>query len=317
MNKLILPRLDAYGYSNKTLRHDDVGLSVFVARELEQVIPQQFDRLFPELDARLHIPLNSSINPAAMAWSYDSMDKRGEAKLIGANVNDIPRADVSKQRFTHPIRTSALAYGWSFEEIAAARFAGVPLDRQKAEATRRGQAELEHDLLINGDATSDIPGFLTDPRLAAKAAPNGSWLTTATPDDVIQDFCAAVDNVKNLSNKVHRANVVLLPSAHFDHVNCTRVTDTGRTIMDYLRAARPGVEVMEMVQDELATAGASGAPRLLAYQKDPGVLTGVVPEPFMVHAPQERDLEVVINTTMRIGGTVWYYPRAACFMDGI
>jgi len=317
LNLDYLTRLDAYGSSSQK-RHDEVGLSIFVARELEQVIPQMFDRLFPELDARLHIPMGTGINPAAPVWSYDSMDKRGNAKIIGANVNDIPRADVSKRRVTHPVRTIALAYGWSFEEIATARWAGVPLDTMKAEATRRGLAQLEHDLLISGDIGSDIPGFLTDPRLRSKTVTTGAWLGgVTTPDEIIFDVCEIVNAVKDGSENVHMTTAVLFPRLHMDHLRCTRLTDTGRSLIEYLQGTHPGVEFLEMNQNELASAGPGGAPRMLAYQKDPGILTGVVPESFRVHAPQERDLEVVINAQSRVGGTAWYYPAAACFGDGI
>jgi len=308
--------LDNWSHQRFSKRFDNTNLSAFVRNELEQVIPQMYNRVYAELDARLHIPINTSINPAAMVWSYDSMDQRGLAKIIGANVTDIPRVDVSKKRLSFPLRTAATSYGWSFEEIAAANFAGAPLTAMKAEAARRSIAELEHNILLNGDDEHDLPGFLTNPATPISTAPTGDWLGAATADQIIADLNACLNPIWTNSDKAFRGNTILLPLEHFLRISTVRIPDTNMSIRDFFVQSNPFVnEILPLT--ELGTAGPGGAPRAMAYQKDPGILTGVVPEPFSQMEPQVSGLEVRVNVTMRIGGTVWYYPSAANFMDGI
>ena len=106
-----LQHIDSWGrYQHREgqRRYDDVSLSAFVENELNVVVTTMYNKLYPELDARRHVPIGTDVNPAAMGWSYDSMEQRGRAKIMGANATDIPRADIAKKRVTNPIRTQIL-----------------------------------------------------------------------------------------------------------------------------------------------------------------------------------------------------------------
>lgn len=308
------------GASGSRTRHDDVTASAFVENELKQVVPQMYDKLFPELDARDHIPLSLDIASAATAWSYDSMNKRGKAQFMGANATDMPRADVSKKRLTFPIRTIVLAYGWTMEEIEGARFAGMQLDRHKAEAARRGIAELEHEVLLFGDAQRNLPGFLTNPATPRLAVPNGSWLTTATPDDILEDMNFVVDEIWVLSERVHRPNTILLPLRWFRLVMTRRIgpgaSSSTTTIAEFFLRTNGFVREL-MSLPELEEVGPGDTPTMLAYQKDPGILSGVVPLGFQTMEAQVKGMEVIVPNRERLGGSVWFYPFAGTFGDGI
>lgn len=305
-----------YGHASAR-RYDDVTLSAFVENELKDIVPQQYDRLFPELDARTHVPLGVNVSPGAMAWAYDSMDKRGKAEFLGANGTDIPRADISKKRLTFPIRTIVIAYGWTVEEIEAARFASVALDRGKADAARRAIAELEHNVLLLGDSARDIPGFLTNPATPRLGVPNGGWLTGATPDEILADMNFVVDQVWILSERVHRPNTILLPLGQFRHIMTTaRSTTSDTTIAEFFLRTNGFVREL-MSLPELETISPTGGASLMAYVKDPSMLSGIIPLAFQQMAAQVEGFEVVIPTREKLGGCVWFYPFAASFGDGI
>jgi len=315
-----LQHIDSWGkyqHRDGQRRYDNLSLSAFVENELKQVIPQMYNRLYPELDARRHVPINVQVNPGAMSWSYDSMEHRGKAKILGSNATDMPRADISKKRVTHNIRTQVLGYGWTIEEIEAARMIGMALDRGKAEATRRGQAELEHDLLLLGDASYGLPGFLTHPSTPRIAVPNGSWTTTATPDQILQDMNTVVDQIWILSDRVHRPNTILLPLAQFRHIFTTaRSATSDTTIAEFFLRTNGFVgEILSL--PELATISPTGGPSMLAYQKTPEVLSGIIPLAFQQMEAQAKGFEVLVPTRQKNGGTVWFYPFAAAFGDGI
>lgn len=313
---LPLASLDQWGqYGQAQRRFDDSTLSAFVGEELLDIVPQMYDRLFPELDARDHIPMGTSVSPGAMEWGYNSMDKRGKAEILGANATNMPRADVSKDRKTFPIRTLVIAYGWTIEEIEAARFAGTQLDRGKAEAARRAIAELDNSILLLGDISHNLPGFLNNPATPRLAVPNGSW-ATATADNILADMNFITDQVWILSERTHRPNTMLLPLAQFRRVHTLRVGDTTQTVAKFFLENNGFVKEIRSLPD-LATISPTGGASALVYQKDPGMLSGIVPLEFQQLEAQVWGLEVLVPTRQKSGGTVFFYPLSATFGDGI
>lgn len=313
----VLDSVGVIGGVSQRRYHDDITTSVFVENELKQIVPEMYNRLFPELTARKHVPGSGpAVSPGATAWSYDSMDQRGQAQWMGANATDIPRADAQKRRKTFPIRTAVIGYGWNLEEIEAARFAGTALDRAKADAARRAMAEFEHNVILFGDASRDIPGFLTNPATPRMALPNGAWLTTADADEMVEDLNALADQVYFQSNRVHRANTLLLPLQHFRLAMTTRIPEINETVASFFLRTNGYVrELMEL--QELSTAGPGGTPVALAYQKDPGILGPVIPLGYSQMEPQMQGFETVIPAREKLGGTIWFYPFAGCFGDGL
>lgn len=291
------------------------SLGIFSQTELTQIIPETYDKLYPDYDAREHIPIKTNLNYALPAWAYDSFEKRGQADFLGANGNDLPRSDVAKARFTFPIRTIVTAYGWTVEEIEAARAMNMPLDREKADSAREGIAWKEHDLLVSGNANHNIPGFLTNAAVPVMAAPTGTW-SGASADAMIDDLHAAVDKLFVVSQRKHRANAILLPVAQFRRFATKRVTDTGISAMKYFLDQNPEIKSIGTML-ELSTAGASSTARAVVYQKDPRNLAGIVPLAFQQMEPQQKNMEMVVPCRAREGGTVWFYPMSGIFMDGI
>lgn len=314
----VLDSWGEYGAARGVRRYDDITISAFVENQLQDIVPQMYDKLFPELDARDHVPTgNTQVSPGAMAWGYDSMDKRGKAEFLGANATDMPRADISRRRLTFPIRTIIIAYGWTVEEIEAARFANVQLERGKADAARRAIAELEHNTLLQGDTSRNLPGFLTNPATPRIAVPTGAWLTTATPDQILVDLNTIVDQVWTLTERVHRPNTIILPLAQFRHLMTTPRSGTSDTTIAEFFLRTNGFVRELMSLPEMSTASATGGAAMLAYQKDPSILSGIVPLEFQQMDAQVHGFEVLIPAREKLGGTVWFYPFAAAFGDGI
>lgn len=291
------------------------SLSVFSQNELQQIVPETYDKLFPDYDAKEHVPVKSNMNYALPAWAYDSYDKRGMAEFFSANGNDIPRVDVSKARFTFPVRTIVTSYGWSVEEIEAARAVGIPLDRLKADTAKEAIAWKEHDLILNGDAHHNIPGFLTNAAVPLMAAPTGAW-ASATADQMVDDLHAALDKMFVASNRKHRANAVILPVAQARRFATKRMTDTSMSAQQYFLSQNPEIKSIGTML-ELATASASSGPRAVVYQKDPRNQAAIAPLGFQQMEPQLRGMEMVVPCRAREGGAVWFYPMSGVFMDGI
>jgi hypothetical protein len=311
-----LARLDSLAYRRYASKPRFDSLAAFVSHELLQIVPDLYARKYPALDATRHIPTKPGINPGAMAWAFTSYDQRGMADFVGPNSKDIPRVDVAKDFDTFPIRTIATSYGWNLEEMEAARFANAPLDSAKPEAARRAMAEKENETLLLGNDARGIPGFLTHGTIPIMTVAVGDWLNAArTGAEIVSDLNSMVDHVTIITRRAHQVNTILLPELHYRKAQTAMFGTNDKTALGFFREANPGVNVEPLT--ELATAGPSGGPRAIAYEKDPANLGGVLPLPFDQLDPQVSGFETLIIARERIGGAVWLREMSAVYVDGI
>src|SRR6266550_794165 len=297
-----LKRLDSYDaatFVGSGRRMDDNAFSIFAQNELQQLIPKTYDRMFRELDALQFVPVATGVNAGAMAFAYDSFDMRGTPQWIGAGATDLPRGDVSKGRFVFPIRSFAMSYGWTIEEMMAARFAGQPLDVKKANAVRRSMAEMEHKTILFGEPTLKIPGFLMNPSTPRVVVPNGNWLAGATADQMLGDLETVIDAVWVQSNRVHTPNTLALPLSWFRRLQNTRIPNTGISARTYFLENNAFVQEIRPLT-ELETAGPGGAPAMLTYDKNVDNLSAIVVLPYTALDPQVRGMETMIPVWERI-----------------
>lgn len=81
-------------------------------------------------------------------------------------------------------------------------------------------------------------------------------------------------------------------------------------------AANPWVTEIE-AWDQLALADAAGTgPRIVAYHKDPEVLSLEIPQEYEQLPPQPVSLSFVINTHARCAGVLIPFPLGVAYMDG-
>lgn len=298
--------------------HADAPLSAFAEQELRQMMTQTYDRVFPELDARQHIPIKPGLAAGAMALGFDRWDMRGRARFMGANARDVPRVDVGKERETHPVRAIVLGYGITIQEQMASAFSGIPLDQRKSDGVRRGMAETEHEVLLIGSAEENLPGFIGRcPMVPRALLPTGSWTPATSPDNIIKDLNFMVDAIFVATNRAFRPSVILLPLDKFRLIQTMpRSSTSDKTVLMWFLENNPYVrEILPLY--ELGTANPSGGASALAYQKDPLVLEGIVPMPFRFLDPQVQGFETVVPAMQTIGGTFWYQPLGGCFFDNV
>ena len=112
-----------YKYLDSDLRHDG-DETAFFNRQLEFIKAKTFDILFPELKARSVLPVDFSAGPGAESITYRQFDQAGIAKIIANYAQDLPRADISGKEFTAKVRSLGASYGWTLQEIRAAKMAG-------------------------------------------------------------------------------------------------------------------------------------------------------------------------------------------------
>ena len=198
--------------------NDDEG--IFFQRQLEYIQAQSYDVLYPDLMGRECFSLNTEGGEGINTITYRSYDKRGETAIIAGKATDLPRGDISGEEYSITVKTLGNAFGYSRQELAAAKVTGMPLEARKAEATRRSYEEKVNQLVWFGSPENKINGLFDGPvgapcltikktELADGVGASPYWrLKTGT--EVVKDLTDALTQVYVDTKKIFRPDTILM-----------------------------------------------------------------------------------------------------------
>lgn len=296
--------------------------SIFFSRELESIKSKSYDILFPQYKALSLIPQGGDVDPAAESITYEQYEEVGIAQILASYADDAPRADVKGKQFTSLVKPLASSYGYDLMEIRKAKMAGKPLVQKRANAAKRAIDYKQNLIAFFGDTASGLKGLLNHPNIQEYTVPaDGTGATktwsTKTADQILRDMNGIVNQVFTVTKGVHQADTLLLPLAAYTLIATMRIgVDSNMTVLKFFMESNPFIKTVTWL-NELLGAGASSTNRMVAYMKDPDVVTLEIPQPFEQLPPQEEGFEFVVYCHQRTGGVIVYYPMAICFGDGI
>jgi hypothetical protein len=152
------------------------------------------------------------------------------------------------------------------------------------------------------------------------AAITGTWVTSsATPLQMIADLNKLVNSIVIATKETFLPDVLLLDNVAFSRINSTPMSTTGdadKTVLRFFLDNNPYITNVDQ-WNKLATAGAGGVTRAVAYKRSEEVLAAVEPQSFEQFPPQARNFEFVIPTHSRVGGVRIQYPLAIAYMDAL
>lgn len=301
----------------------------FVIAQASIIEPGVYRTVYPDIQYRGLIPVDTSGSEFATSVTYMSQDQFGKADWINGNADDIPKAGTTRSKFETPVYTAGIGYGYGFEEIGRAQLLGINLTSEDAAAARRASEEMVDRVALLGDASKGFTGLFNASNVAPIAAPTGAWGTlqapgTATPDQIVADMNAALMNVFNGTNTTAIADRLLLPWSKFMLISTRKMSEfSDLTILQYFLAnnvytATTGQPLVVRGQRGLDNAGVGGVPRLVAYRYDPNVLKLHMPMPHrFLPAWQSGPLRWDIPGVMRLGGLDVRLPKQVVYLDGI
>jgi len=302
----------------------DQGESAFFERQLESVESRLYEKKLRELKYRSLIPISNRDGEGAETITYYLYTKIGMAKIIANPSDDLPRSDVFASRFTQKVHVLATSFGYSTQELRAARFAGVALELFKVDASRRSIREKENGITWLGDTNHGIVGLFAHPNIPSVQAPLDGTATTRnwsgkTADEIIADVRLLTSGIRQATNGVHEANTMVLPISQYDIIaNTPRSTISDTTILEFI--TKPGnsfgLTLVTWLVDILGQ-GTGATDMAMAYERDPEVLELRIPMEMRTHPPQMKNLEFIIPVEAENGGTVVRYPLACRFLYGI
>lgn len=305
--------------------HRDASESIWFARQLEYVRPGLLEVLYPALIAKSLIPLETAIGPGATNWTYRAYDKVGYAQLVEDYAMDPPRADVKGIEQTQSIKPYGVMYGYNFQELRAGMLAGLPLDVRKAMAARYAMELKIDQIFFYGDKVSGLLGLLNQSNTQAFTVPNGAkgdklWRDKSA-DEIVLDMHNFVDNIVGTSLGVYQPTTLLLPLKAYNIAATKRMGDgSNQSCLAYFKETNPYVkEVIPTYRlDQSQSSNWSGSTgRMVAYEKSPERLVGLLPVEFEQLPVQQEGYEYKTLCHMRCGGVVAMHPASISYGDGI
>lgn len=303
--------------------HLDAAQGVFFARQLEEIDTRLYDIKLGALEARELVNVKP-LNPGVESYTYRSYDKRGVAKITSNYASGSPRADVNGVETTSQLRSVRESFGYNFQEIRSAAFAGVPLDAMKAMAARRAIDETMNSIALQGSAEHGLIGLFNQPNAQTYTVPadgtgSSALWSAKTADLILRDMFGIVDQIPTNTAEQEKPTRLLMPYSRYRLINSKRMgnstADGVVTVLKFFEMNRPGIQVRGALF--LDTAGAGSTARMVAYDPNPINLEWLVAVPFESFPPQAVGMEYVIECHARAGGVVARYPMSMAYGDGI
>jgi hypothetical protein len=299
-------------YAIESSQRLDANESIFFAQELESVKARTYDIVLAELSALGIIPVDSSAGAGAETITYHQYGEVGQAKIIANYSTDLPRVDLVGKKFTSDVKSIGVSYGYSIQDIRAARMAGKPLEQRKASAARRANDQQVNDIAFFGDEEHGLVGLLTHPNIPTYTLPaDGTGSSTKfkdkTADQVLRDLNGMVTKMLELTKNVERPDTLLLGHTTHSDLTSRRVGDTQVTILAFFLANNPYIKNVQVVP-EFVGVGTGETDICMIYKKSPDKLTLEIPQPFEQFPVQMEGLEYVVPCHSRNGGVIIYFP---------
>lgn len=310
----------------RTFINLDADEGIFFEKELEQLKSRTYDVQYPMLLARQLFPLDSTTDTGAATVTYQTWDHVGMAKLIHSYATDLPNVEVTAKETTRKIYGEGIAFGYSIQDIRAARMAGKPLEQRKADAARRQLLQLENSLAFDGDAATDIPSFITNTNFNQVTPVDGAggfttW-SSKTPDEIIADVTLMTTAIRDISNGVEAPNTLLLPEAQYTLISTTpRSSTSDTTILNFILGSNAWVQTVLPVynlKDKAPSNAAYDSEDVAClYDRSPEKLWLETPQDVEMFAAQEKGLMFEVPAHMRTAGVIVAYPKSIATLYGI
>lgn len=297
----------------------DDGLGFFISQlsNLEQKI---YEVHYRDIVYQDYIPVDTSDPEWVDEVTYISYDAVTSGKFIGASADDLPRSDIESQKNTIPVFYGGNSYGYSLDELRKSQQLRIPVDATKGRMSFRGFQEHAQKVAFFGDSGRGITGLTNNPNVPLDNAVITDW-EAATGQEIVSEMNGQLRSVWANTANSQIPDTQLLPSDRWAIISEKRMdSGTDTTVLEYYkknnlftsRTNQP-LDVKPLL--ELEEAGVGGTNRMIAYVKNPDVLTMRMPMPWRSLAPQAEGLTVLVPAEYKFGGVEIRYPVAAHYRD--
>lgn len=305
-------------------RHFDTNDLPFLERELTFLRTKAYEVQVLPSRARSFIPLATDIPASAQTFEFKVYTPVGAAKVINPKSNDVPRIEFGARSITARIVPVGAAFAFTIPELREAARIGAPVQTIKPRLARDAVERGIDELLAFGDLDNTsgqnglpIWGFTNNADVVSQGiATFGYWVDGGDSGvTMLAELSNMIDQVSTRSGGLFKCTDLLLPLNRFNYVASKPFSDSiGDSVLAVLRKNHPEVNVQPW--EKLNSAGASSAPRAIAYAKSAEILEAVVPQEFEMMPPEREGFEMVTDCWSTCGGVKIYQPTAVVYADG-
>lgn len=335
----IAQRIDAGGHRFRT----DDDFATFLARELEATAIKVFVAPIlgtPLVDGAI-IPRNSDIPEGADTFTYVVENGTGQAAWEDEYASgDLPMVEQFAKEFQKPIREYGIAWQISLKGMRNSAFAGRgDLAQKKAANAMQRMKEFGEFVGLYGDATRQMNGFANHPNVPIVAPTYDATAASANWDvkagNFIQaDIVAMKQLMLDTTNGNLAINRIQVPARDWVSLDrpyevdgATNVSINGETIQQFVVRNNPEIQFGSMLRlqsnksqappltPEAPTTEQLSADRLVAYANQNDVVEYVQPIDPRFQPGQWYELRMKHPGYATTGGTVFYQPNGAVYMD--
>lgn len=302
----------------------DAGESLTFQRALLYAMKAIHEVKYPQLKARLFVPVNNEVDTGAESYAWHLYDTAGTAGIIHPSADDLPTVEASAAEQIQTIKSLGIGFGWDIQQLRAAAMGQVPLETRKAAAVRMGFERAVDKIAAQGEANASLPGMLGNANVpvitaGVTAGFTGAWTGgTTTPIQALADLNLIGNYVAANTTEAFAANALLLPIKQFQYISATPVNPgfQDKTILQTFLANQTYIKSVDS-WSYLSTSGASSTTRAVAYNRSPTSLELIIPQEFEMLPPQPRNLKMFVPCHGRIGGVMIYEPLSMVYADGV
>ncbi|TPM39591.1 major capsid family protein [Mesorhizobium sp. B2-3-4] len=302
----------------------------FLIRQASLIEPTVYAIRYQDIQYPTLVPVDTSAPEWIQSVTYFSMDSVGQAQWFNGNAHDVPKVELTREKFETTVSMAAIGYGYNLEELGTAQLLGMNLTPDKASAARRVAEEKIEQVAFVGDSGKGFTGLVNSSTPTATTAPadgTGSATTfvSKTPDQILRDINGQITGIFTGTLGAEIADTILLPysvlldisTRRIDTVNQTTILEWVMKNNIYTLTTGQPLTIRGMF-GFLDTAGASSTKRMVAYRRSPEVLKFHMPMPFrFLPAWQTGPIKFDVPGIFRLGGVDIRRPKSVRYLDGI
>lgn len=302
---------------------------VFVQSQAARINAEVYRIRYRQVRYRGLIPVDTTGPEWLDSIVFYSIDGAGRAEWLNSGSDDVPKVAMQMGSTVAKVGMAGIGYDFTTEEVARAQALGIDLTTEKANVARRGAEQMIDRIVWNGDTQKGITGIINNPNVAvvdAAATGTGSsakW-KDKTPGQILADVNSLLTGIWTGSGETAMADTLALPSAAYAQLMSTILPDAGGlTLLSWIK--QNNVLTADSTQNltilpiaELATAGAGGTGRAVAYRNDRESVVVHMPMPFRFFPVwQTGPWRFDVPGAFRMGGVEFKLPREATYLDGV
>lgn len=305
----------------------------FLMQQAAHLEAKVYEKKYPQYKYTQLVPLDDSAPDWTDVVAFQTTDARGDLQLLGPNSTDVPTVDIAMGTGFHQIKTAALGYTYTLEEIGRAQLYGESLDARKATAVRDVTERGLNKIYLWGRLVGE--GLYTSKNVTRELAKDTlKDLVAAIPDKGTQpiiDFFGHAYNQVYLTNTntVFRPTDFVLPPEQMQLLMRTMLSTHNASNYTLLMFLQENFRDMTFTDDIMLSTDVKDdqgqqeetpleEDRMVVYCKDMEVVKGHDTMPLQFLAPATADnVHFKVPAIMRTGGTEIRVPGALHYIDGV